>query len=63
MLDQIESKTVQKDEEGDRGKRSKTMSEVKLAENVSKNEQSFIEISPVQKKVLPLHKLQNHAYG
>ena len=63
MLDQIESKTVQKDEEGDRGKRSKTMSEVKLAENVSKNEQSFIEISPVQKKVLPLHKLQNHEYG
>ena len=63
MLDQIESKTVQKDEEGDRGKRSKTMSEVKLAENVSKNEQSFIEISPVQKKVLPLHKLQTMNMG
>ena len=43
----------------DRGKRSKTMSEVKPVKNISK---SFLEISPVQKKVLLSHKLQDHAY-
>ena len=36
----------------DRGKRSKTLSEVKPVENVSKNLQNFLEISPVQKEVL-----------
>ena len=41
----------------DRGKRSKTMSEVKLVENMSKNPQSFLEISTVQKEVLLSHKL------
>ena len=46
----------------DRGKRSKTLSEVKPVENISKNPQSFLEISPVQKEVLPSHKLQDHAY-
>ena len=33
----------------DRGKRSKPLSEVKPVENISKNPQSFLEISPVQK--------------
>ena len=33
----------------DRGKRSKTMSEVKPVENINKNMQSFLEISPMQK--------------
>ena len=37
----------------DKGKRSKTMSEVKSVENISKNLQSFLEISPMQKEVLP----------
>ena len=46
----------------DRGKRSKTLSEVKLVENISKNPQSFLEISLMQKEVLLLHKLQDHAY-
>ena len=46
----------------DRGKRSKTLSEVKPVENINKNLQSFLEISPVQKEVLPSHKLQDHAY-
>ena len=41
----------------DRGKRSKTLSKVKPVENISMNLQSFIEISPVQKEVLPSHKL------
>ena len=46
----------------DRGKRSKTLSEIKPVGNIRKNLQSFLEISPKQKKVLPSHKLQNHAY-
>ena len=40
----------------DRGKRSKTLSEVKPIENISKNMQSFQEISLVQKEFL-LHKI------
>ena len=40
-----------------RGK-SKTLSEVKPAENESKNLQSFLEISPMEKQVIPSHKLQ-----
>ena len=45
-----------------RGKRSKTMNEVKPAENINNNLQSFLEISPVQKEFLPSHKLQDTAY-
>ena len=45
-----------------RGKRSKTLSEVKPVENISKNPQSFLEISPVQEEVLLSHKLQDHVY-
>ena len=60
MLDEMESKTKHKDEEGDRGKRSMTLSEVKPVGNISKNPQK--EISPMQKEVLPSHKLQGHAY-
>ena len=52
MLDEIESKKVI-----DRGKRSKTLREIKPVENVSKNLQSFLEVSPVQKEVLLSHKL------
>ena len=46
----------------DKGKRSKTLSEVKAVENIGKNLQSFLEISPVQKELLPSHKLRDHAY-
>ena len=46
----------------DRGKRIKTLSEVKQVENISKNLQSFLEISPEQKEDLPSHKLRDHAY-
>ena len=45
-----------------RGKRSKTLSEVNLVENINKNLQSFPEINPVQKEVLLSHKPQDHAY-
>ena len=45
----------------ERGKRSKTLSEVKPVENIRKNLQSFLEISPMQKEVLPSHNLQDHA--
>ena len=63
MFDEIESKTMHKDENViDRGKRSKTLSEIKTVENISKNLQSFLEISPVQKEVLLSHKLRDHAY-
>ena len=41
----------------DTGKRSKTLSEVKPVENITKNPQSFLQISPVEKEVLPSHKL------
>ena len=46
----------------DREVRSKILSEVKPVENIYKNLQSFLEISPVQKEVLPSHKLRDHAY-
>ena len=46
----------------DGGKRSKTLSEVKAVKNINKNLQSFLEISPVQKVILLLHKLQDHTY-
>ena len=36
-----------------RGKRSKTLSEVKQVENISKNLQSFLDMSPVLKEDLP----------
>ena len=48
MLDEIESKTVQKQKKViNRGKRSKTLSEVKPDKNISKKLQSFIEICPM----------------
>ena len=43
-----------------RGNRSKALSEVKPVKNISKNPQSFLETSPMQKEVLLLHKLQDH---
>ena len=46
----------------DTGKRSKTLSEVKLVESISKNLQSFLEISLMQREVLLSHKLRDHAY-
>ena len=39
----------------DRGRRGKTLSEVKPFKNISKNPQSFLEISAMQKAVLPSH--------
>ena len=61
MLDEIESKILHK--EGDQQKeKSKTLSEVKPVENISKNLQSFLEICPMQKGVFLSHKLQDHAY-
>ena len=53
MLNEIESKTMHKDDEGDQQrKKSKTLSEVKPVKYISKNLQSFLEISPMQKEVL-----------
>ena len=46
----------------DRRKRNNTLSEIKPVQNKSKNLQSFVDISPEQMKVLPSHKLRDHAY-
>ena len=46
----------------DRGKKSKTLSEGKSAENISMNLQNFIEINPMEKEDLLSHKLQDNAY-
>ena len=47
----------------DRRKRSKkTLSKVKLIKNISKNPQSFLEVSPEQKEALLSHKLQDQAH-
>ena len=46
----------------DREKRSKALSEVKPVENISKNLQSFLDTTRVQKEVLLLHKLEDHVY-
>ena len=43
----------------DTGKRRKTLHEVKPVENTSNNPLSFLEISPMQKKDLLSHKLQD----
>ena len=40
-----------------REKRGKILTEVKSVRNISKNLQSFLEISPVQKEVFLPHKL------
>ena len=42
----------------DSGKRNKTLSEVKPVENIRKNPQSFLEVSPMQKEVLLSNKLK-----
>ena len=46
----------------DRGKRSKTLSEVKPVKNISKNLQGFQEISLLQNEVLSTNKLQDLGY-
>ena len=44
-----------------RGKRSETLKEVKKVENISKNLQSFLEMSSMPKKAVPSNKLWHHA--
>ena len=63
MLDEINQKpSIMTKKVIDRGKRSKTLSEVKQVENISKDLQSFLEISHIQKEALTSHKLHDHAY-
>ena len=62
MLDEVESKpSIKTKKVIYKGKRSKTPSKLKPVENISKNLQSFLEISWLQKEVLPSHKLRDHA--
>ena len=64
MVDEVASKLCTKKRNMiDRVKRSKTLSEVKLVENISKNPRSFLVISPVQMEVLPSRKVQRLTYG
>ena len=44
----------------DKGKKSKALREVKPVENISKNWQIFLEISPCSRS--PPHKLQDRTY-
>ena len=46
----------------DRRKRNKILREVKPAENINKNLQSFVEINLMQEEFLPSHYLQDHVY-
>ena len=51
IVGETESKTWHKDKKvTGKGKRSKTLNEVKPVENANKNPQSFLEVSPAQKK-------------
>ena len=63
MLDEIAPKTVYREKEDYLSikKRNTKLNNVELVENINRNSQSFLEISPSQKEVLPSHKLQNHA--
>ena len=45
-----------------RGKRRKTLNEVKPVKDINKDLQSFLEINPKESEVLRPHKLQDHAY-
>ena len=46
----------------DRRKRIKTLNDLELIKIINKNPQSFLKTHTMQKEVLPLHKLQDHAY-
>ena len=61
-MKQNQKPCIKKNKVIDRGERCKTLSEVKPVENIIKNLQSFLEISPMQKEVLPSYKLRGHAY-
>ena len=53
MSDEMASKfCIKMNEVIDRGKRSKTLCEVKTVKNISKNPQSFLEISAVKKECI-----------
>ena len=61
MLDGIVSKTMYKIEDDRlRKKKLKKLNKVKPIQNISENPLSFLEMSPVQKDVLPSHKLHMH---
>ena len=44
----------------DKGKRSKTLNEVKPAKNIIMNPQSFPQVNLIQEEIFPSHKLQDH---
>ena len=63
MFDKLELKTLYKTKEViNRQKRSKKLNYIKPVQNINNNMQSFLQMRPVQKQVLPSHNLQDHAY-
>ena len=63
MFDKLALKTSYKTKEViNRQKRSKKLNYIKPVENINNNMQSFLQMRPVQKQVLPSHNLQDHAY-
>ena len=46
----------------DTGNRTITPSQVKPVENIHRNQQSFLEISPMRKEVHPSHNIQDHVH-
>ena len=62
MLDEIVSNIDMKMKVIDRGKKNKTLNDVKSVENINKNAGSFPEISSLQKEAPLSHKLQDHSY-
>ena len=62
MSEESSSKTMHKDKVINRGKRSRALTEIKPVKIISNNLRSVLVIRPMQKEVLPSHKLQDHAY-
>ena len=46
----------------DREDKNNTLNEEKPLKTINKNPQSFLETNTSQTKILPSHKLQDHAY-
>ena len=63
MLNELVSKTLEKEEYGDQYRKEKEdIKWSKSSRKHNKNTQSSLDISPVQKEVPSLHKLQDHRY-
>lgn len=62
MLNDIASKTVHKEEDGESYRKKKTLNQLKSVKYINKNPQSSLGISPLQMVVPPSHYLYEYAY-